>query len=307
MACSSLRLLAASSQGSPAYRADITPGAPFRASTVRPESSARTHWPRATASSDAFLRALPAKLAASSTTSGASGKSSSDRMSSRPAAARLLPGRRDQLGHLLAFLAVRASRGPGRKDPLGIAVCSWPAVAIQMEKRRSESRAPALVRGPAPTWPPRDRRLILSSIAAHGKSAFAIGGQDDETRGSRNRRAAGFVQSASPTKAQAVSLKVGLHLAQVGQHACRHDHGINAPVGRLWSISGTASLSSESRMAAAWVSVSVERADEHPAGPAVVVDVDRLPQASGLRGPWRAWRPAARRRRQPSPGGSSSG
>ena len=59
------------------------PGAPPRASTVRPESSATTHTDSARASSEAFLRALPANVSASSTTSGAPGKSSTERMSSR--------------------------------------------------------------------------------------------------------------------------------------------------------------------------------------------------------------------------------
>ena len=50
-ASSSLRLLASSSVGSPAYRADKTPGAPPSASTVRPESSAMTQRESARASS----------------------------------------------------------------------------------------------------------------------------------------------------------------------------------------------------------------------------------------------------------------
>ena len=50
------------------------PGAPPSASTVRPESSAITQTENARASSEAFLRALPANVSASSTTSGASAK-----------------------------------------------------------------------------------------------------------------------------------------------------------------------------------------------------------------------------------------
>ena len=58
------------------------------------------------ASSAAFLRALPANVSASSTTSGAPGNSSTERISSRASRAIRLPRRGDQLGHLAAFLAV---------------------------------------------------------------------------------------------------------------------------------------------------------------------------------------------------------
>jgi hypothetical protein len=50
------------------------PGAPLRASTSRPESSARAHFPVWRAISIAFLRALAEKVSPSSTTSGKVGK-----------------------------------------------------------------------------------------------------------------------------------------------------------------------------------------------------------------------------------------
>ena len=56
------------------------------ASTVRPESSATTQADSARASSDAFLRALPANVSASSTTSGAAAKSSTERITAARAA-----------------------------------------------------------------------------------------------------------------------------------------------------------------------------------------------------------------------------
>src|ERR1043166_2285374 len=79
---------AAESLSSAANRAECTPGAPPRASTSNPESSASTRtFPRGMAafsapvcrsqraSSSAFLAALPAKVGASSITAGAPGKS----------------------------------------------------------------------------------------------------------------------------------------------------------------------------------------------------------------------------------------
>ena len=89
---------------SAAKRAEWTPGAPFSASTSNPESSARTYNPPALsctadpdchnhrANSAAFLLALPAKVPASSTTSGASRTSLSVRnRNSSPRMVRISP------------------------------------------------------------------------------------------------------------------------------------------------------------------------------------------------------------------------
>ena len=66
----SFALFAASSCPSPANLAEYTPGAPFRASTQRPESSASTaSCGQSFAVSSAFLRALPMNESASSSTS----------------------------------------------------------------------------------------------------------------------------------------------------------------------------------------------------------------------------------------------
>ncbi|CAB4688915.1 unannotated protein [freshwater metagenome] len=66
----SFAIFATESLGSPAYRADRTPGAPFRASTSRPVSSASEAAPVAFAIASALRRAFPSSVSAFSSTSG---------------------------------------------------------------------------------------------------------------------------------------------------------------------------------------------------------------------------------------------
>ena len=71
-----LELLSLSVAFGPAYRAERTPGAPPKASTSRPESSAMAGKPSAFAVKEAFLKALSSKVSPSSSTSDRVPKSS---------------------------------------------------------------------------------------------------------------------------------------------------------------------------------------------------------------------------------------